>query len=75
MFLFEEKVRVPKGKGTCPPFPPLRTERAARGDKRYQRGDEDGSFSDSDDQSQSLCKDVQQYAKAKKPRNEGDRGD
>ena len=45
------------------------------GDKRYQRRDEEGKFSDSDDQSRSLSQDVQQHAKAEKPRNEGDRGD
>lgn len=45
------------------------------GDKRYQRRDEEGKFSDSDDQSRSLSQDAQQHAKTKKPRNEGDRGD
>jgi hypothetical protein len=45
------------------------------GDKRYQRRDEEGKFSDSDDQSRSLSQDAQQHAKSKKPRNEGDRGD
>ena len=45
------------------------------GDKRYQRRDEEGKFSDSDDQSKSLSQDVQRHAKTKKPRNEGDRGD
>jgi hypothetical protein len=45
------------------------------GDKRYQRRNEDGTFGDSDDQSESLSQDVQQHAKTKKPRNEGDRGD
>jgi hypothetical protein len=45
------------------------------GDKRYQRRDEDGKFSDSDDQSRSLSQDAQRHAKAEKPRNEGDRGD
>jgi hypothetical protein len=45
------------------------------GDKRYQRRNKDGSFAESDDQSKSLRKDVQQHAKTKKPKNEGDRGD
>jgi hypothetical protein len=45
------------------------------GDKRYQRRDEEGKFSDSDDQSKSLSQDVQRHAKTEKPRNEGDRGD
>jgi hypothetical protein len=46
-----------------------------KGDKRYQRRNEDGSFSDSDDQSKSLSQDVKQHAKTDKPRNEGDKGD
>lgn len=45
------------------------------GDKRYQRRDEDGKFSDSDDQSKSLSHDSQRHARNDKPRNEGDRGD
>jgi hypothetical protein len=45
------------------------------GDKRYQRRDEEGKFSDSDDQSKSLSQDAQQHAKNEKPRNQGDRGD
>jgi hypothetical protein len=46
-----------------------------KGDKRYQRRNEDGTFSDSDDQSKSLSQDVKQHAKTKKPKNEGDKGD
>ena len=46
-----------------------------KGDKRYQRRNADGSFSDSDDQSKSLSQDAQQHSKTKKPRNEGDKGD
>lgn len=46
-----------------------------KGDKRYQRRDEDGKFGESDDQDASLRQDIQQHAEAKKPRNEGDRGD
>lgn len=46
-----------------------------KGDKRYQRRDADGKLAASDDQGKSLGKDVQQHAKTKKPRNEGDKGD
>lgn len=46
-----------------------------KGDKRYQRRNEDGTFSDSDDQSKSLSQDVKQHARTKKPKNEGDKGD
>jgi len=45
------------------------------GDKRYQRRNEDGTFGESDDQSESLSQDVRQHAETKKPRNEGDKGD
>ena len=44
-------------------------------EKRYQRRNDDGTFSDSDDQSKSLSADVKQHAKTKKPKNEGDKGD
>lgn len=46
-----------------------------KGDKRYQRRNEDGTLAESDDQSKSLSSDAQQHAKTKKPRNEGDKGD
>ncbi len=46
-----------------------------KGDKRYQRRNEDGSFGQSDDQSKSLAQDVRQNSNAKKPKNEGDKGD
>lgn len=46
-----------------------------KGDKRYQRRNEDGTLADSDDQSKSLRKDVEQHADKKKPHNEGDKGD
>jgi hypothetical protein len=46
-----------------------------KGDKRYQRRNEDGTFGESDDQSASLSGDVRQHAKTEKPRGEGDRGD
>jgi hypothetical protein len=45
------------------------------GDKRFQRRNEDGSFAESDDVSESLSQDVRQHSSTKKPRNEGDRGD
>ena len=45
------------------------------GDKRYQRRNEDGTFGESDDQSESLSQDVREHAGTEKPRNQGDRGD
>ena len=45
------------------------------GDKRYQRRKEDGTFGESDDQSESLSQDVREHAQTEKPRNQGDRGD
>lgn len=44
-------------------------------EKRYQRRNEDGTFSDSDDQHRSLSQDDQRHAETKKPHNEGDKGD
>ena len=44
-------------------------------DKRYQRRNEDGTFGESDDQSESLSQDVKQHSTTEKPRNQGDRGD
>jgi hypothetical protein len=44
-------------------------------EKRYQRRNADGTFGKSDDQSKSLSQDVRKSAKAKKPRNQGDKGD
>lgn len=46
-----------------------------KGDKRYQRRNDDGTFGESDDVSRSLSQDVRHHAKTKKPRNEGDKGD
>ena len=46
-----------------------------KGDKRYQRRNEDGTFSESDDQRASLRQDVKQHSATKKPRGEGDKGD
>lgn len=45
------------------------------GGKRYQRRNDDGTLGKSDDQTKSLRKDVKQHARAKKPRNQGDKGD
>ena len=44
-------------------------------EKRYQRRNDDGTFSDSDDQHKALSQDAQRHAETKKPRNEGDKGD
>jgi hypothetical protein len=46
-----------------------------KGDKRFQRRNDDGTFGESDDVGKSLSQDVKQHAKTKKPRNEGDKGD
>lgn len=46
-----------------------------KGDKRYQRRNDDGTFGESDDQSRSLSQDVRQHAATKKPKGQGDRGD
>jgi len=46
-----------------------------KGDKRYQRRNEDGTFSDSDYVSESLSQDVKRHSKTEKPTNEGDKGD
>jgi hypothetical protein len=46
-----------------------------KGDKRYQRRNEEGTFSDSDDQSRSLSQDAQRHSDTRKPDNEGDKGD
>ena len=45
------------------------------GDKRYVRRNDQGQFTESDDVSRSLSKDVRRHAKTTKPRKEGDRGD
>lgn len=44
-------------------------------DKRYVRRDEKGQFSESDDMSRSLSKDVKKKARKKVPAGQGDRGD
>jgi hypothetical protein len=46
-----------------------------QGDKRYVRRDDNGRIKESDDVGRSLGQDVRQHAGAKKPRNEGDKGD
>jgi len=46
-----------------------------KGDTRYQRRNEDGTFGESDDQTKSLRQDQKQHAETKKPRNQGDKGD
>lgn len=46
-----------------------------KGDKRFQRRDEDGRFDESDDAGKSIGRDVRQHATTKKPRGEGDEGD
>lgn len=46
-----------------------------KGDKRYQRRNDDGTFGESDDQSKSLSQDQKRQASGAKPRSQGDRGD
>lgn len=46
-----------------------------KGDKRYQRRNEDGTFGEAGGQGRSLGQDVRQHAQTKKPTNEGDKGD
>jgi hypothetical protein len=46
-----------------------------KGDKRYQRRNDDGTFGQSDDQSKSLSQDVRQHSNTKKPKGQGDKGD
>lgn len=46
-----------------------------KGDKRYQRREEDGMFGEADDQSRSLSQDGRRHAAARKPTGEGDKGD
>ncbi len=46
-----------------------------RGDKRYVRRDAEGRITESDDQSKSLARDVQQSAKTKVKPGYGDQGD
>ena len=45
------------------------------GDKRYVRRDENGRFSESDDQGRSLSQDRRRDAKTKSEPGQGDRGD
>ena len=46
-----------------------------KGDKRYVRRDENGRFSESDDQGRSLSTDRRRDAKTKSKPGQGDRGD
>lgn len=47
-----------------------------KGDKRYVRRDENGRFTDSqDDVGRSLSQDRKRQAKTKAPKGQGDRGD
>ncbi|MEP6607430.1 MAG: hypothetical protein ABJA83_01990 [Burkholderiaceae bacterium] len=48
---------------------------APRGDKRYVRRDEQGQFSESDDQGRSLSADIRRKAKTVVKPGQGDRGD
>ena len=44
-------------------------------DKRFVRRDDQGQFKESDDVGRSLGRDVQQHAKTKSKKGQGDRGD
>jgi len=44
-------------------------------DKRFVRRDDQGQFKESDDVGRSLARDVQQHAKTKVKKGQGDRGD
>jgi len=46
-----------------------------KGDKRFQRRNDDGTFAESDDVSRSLSQDQRRHATTKKPRGQGDKGD
>lgn len=46
-----------------------------KGDKRYQRRNEDGTFGESDDVSRSLSQDQKRKVVSKKPKNQGNKGD
>jgi hypothetical protein len=46
-----------------------------KGDKRFQRRNDDGTFGKSDDVSKSLSQDVRRKSKTTKPKNQGDKGD
>jgi hypothetical protein len=52
-----------------------RTTIAPKGDKRYVRRNEKGEFTESDDVSKSLSKDVKQHAKKEVKPGYGDKGD
>lgn len=46
-----------------------------KGDKRYQRRNDDGTFGKADNVSKSLSADARKHSSTKKPRNQGDKGD
>lgn len=46
-----------------------------KGDKRYERRDEQGQFKESDDVSRSLSQDVRKSAKTEAKPGQGDKGD
>ena len=46
-----------------------------KGDKRFQRRDKQGHFSESDDVGRSLAADQRQQAKHRSKKGEGDKGD
>lgn len=46
-----------------------------KGDKRYQRRNDDGTFGESDDQTRSLSQDQKRKSSTEKPKNQGDKGD
>jgi hypothetical protein len=46
-----------------------------KGDKRFQRRNDDGTWGESDSVTKSLSQDVRQHSGSKKPKNQGDRGD
>lgn len=46
-----------------------------RGDKRFVRRDENGTFSESDDVGRSLTQDRRQHSSTEAKRGHGDRGD
>jgi len=52
-----------------------RTEIAPNGDKRYVKRNSKGQFTESDDESRSLSKDVKQHAKKEVKPGFGDKGD
>lgn len=52
-----------------------RTRISPRGNTRFVRRRQDGTFKESDDASRSLAQDRRRKAKTKAPKGQGDRGD